>query len=124
MAMKERNKAIARLFWRRLSLIALSVLFVLASFAVWGVYKKENESRMLRLQAAAQLADLKEQESHLSERIDYLNTQKGKEAALREQYGVARKGEELVVIVESETPQPLPEEEGVATWVRKIVPFW
>lgn len=124
MAMKERHKALARLFWRRITLVSLMAVSVFAAFAVWGVYKKEQESRMLRLQAESQLYDLQDQQRNLSERISGLNTQKGKEAILREQYGVAKSGESVVIIVEAEKADMAPEESGVRVWVRKFVPFW
>src|SRR3989344_2256958 len=99
MAMRERHKALARLFWRRLGVLSLVLLIIAVSFAVWGVSKKERESRTLRQEAEVQLADLKEQERTLTEHVESLRTDRGKEEVLREQYGVGRQGEGLIVIV-------------------------
>lgn len=105
-------------------MVALFVIAAGAAFAVWGVYQKEQDSRALRLEAEAQLSDLRNQQENLSQRISELHTEKGKEAVLREQYGVAKSGEGLVVIVESEKQTVPVEESGVRVWVRKFVPFW
>ena len=105
-------------------MLALILLIVLASFAVWGVYQKEQESRALRQEAEVQLADLRQQEELLSGHITSLKSDRGKEAALREQYSVGREGEGLIVLVESDQPAPVPQESTMKQWVRKMVPFW
>lgn len=124
MAIRERHKALARLFWRRLGIILLFGLVVFAGFAVKGVWQKEQESRAMRHEAEIELAELQRQEAKLSENIGELKSDRGIEAALREQYGVARKGEELVVIIESQAVQEEAPPPTVREWVRKFLPFW
>lgn len=124
MAMRERQKAIVRLFWKRFSMLVLILLIAAASVAVLGVYKKERESRELRMQAESQLRDLREQEQNLGHYISKLKTDRGKEEALREQYGVGREGEGLIVIVDPAQPEPVRATSTVREWVRKFLPFW
>lgn len=124
MAIRERHKALARLFWRRLGIFTLVGLVIFGALAVRGVWLKEQESRALRHEAEVQLAELREQEAHLSEHIRDLRTDRGIEEALREQYGVARAGEELVIIIESPSAAAPEPEQSVRAWVRKFLPFW
>lgn len=124
MAMRERHTALVRLFWKRLGMLVLLVLLVGVGFAVWGVSRKEKESRLLREQAEMQLADLRKQEQSLSEHIGSLKTDRGKEEALREQFGVAKEGEGLIVIVQSAQTAETPTEPSMREWVRKFIPFW
>lgn len=124
MAIRERHAALVRLFWRRLSIVVLILLIVVAGFAVWGVSEKERESRALREQAERQLNDLREQEASLSGHIRKLKTDRGKEEALREQYGVGREGEGLIVIVESPQVEQAKESPTLRQWVRRFLPFW
>lgn len=124
MAMRERHKALVRLFWRRLGMMMLVLLVILAGLALWRVYQKERDSRELRRQAEVKLADLKEQETSLSTHIQSLRTERGKEEALREQYSVGREGEGLIVIVEPEQPEPVQATSSMRLWVKKFLPFW
>lgn len=124
MAIRERHTALVRLFWRRLSIVVLILMIVVAGFAVWGVSEKERESRALRNQAERQLSDLREQEANLSGHIRKLKTDRGKEEVLREQYGVGREGEGLIVIVDSPQVEQTEASPTLRQWVSKFLPFW
>lgn len=114
-----------RLIVRRLVLILLLVLVVGALSAMWDVYKKERDSRVLRDQAEAQLQNLTLQEERLTAEISRLETARGKEELLRENYEMAREGEQLIIIIEPPAPAPL---EATTTpmmqWVHRLIPFW
>ena len=96
-----------RLFWRRMMLLGLFVLVLASAWAVWGVFKKERESRALRTLAEAQLKDLTDRETNLTASIGALETERGKEEALRGAYAVGKPGEGLVIIVD-QTPTTTP----------------
>ncbi|MFA7309619.1 MAG: hypothetical protein WC050_01815 [Candidatus Paceibacterota bacterium] len=113
-----------RLLWRRLGLLALLVLVLMGISGEWNVFKKERESRALRDQAELQVTNLSAQETQLSADIAKLETDRGKEEALREQYAVGRKGEGLIIIVEPVKPEPIEATSTFRTWVRKFLPFW
>ena len=113
-----------RLFARRLGMVVLGGLVVFGVSAVWSVYGKEAESRILRAQAETELADLRQQEAQLNGNITKLKTARGKEEALREHYEMGRKGESLIIIVEPPQPEAVAEDNGIMQWVQKFLPFW
>lgn len=114
-----------RLFWRRLTLVGLLVLFAVAISGVWNAYQKERESGALRRQAQAQLNDLTTQENQLHSDIDTLQTARGKEAVLRQQYALAAKGEGVIVIVDPSTStQAVATSSAFAEWLHNTFPWW
>ncbi len=124
MAIRGRHSVLARLFWQRFGILILLALILLASLAVLNVYRKERDSRVLRERAETRLGDLQKQERSLSEHIESLRTDRGREEVLREQYGVGWEGEEMIVLVEPPQTAPEPEQTGVRQWMRKFLPFW
>lgn len=90
-------------------MVLLLIFVALAARAVWGVYAKERESLELRKRAEADLSELQLREANLRADIAALKTDRGLEAAIREEYGMGREGEQLVVIVDP--PEPAPREE-------------
>ncbi|HUO56321.1 MAG TPA: hypothetical protein VMU27_02720, partial [Candidatus Paceibacterota bacterium] len=100
MTIWRQKKNPARLFLRRLMLIGVFALVVAGAFGVWDTYQKERASATLKQEALAQLKDLSNEQSQLTASIGELETERGKEAALREQYSMADPGEHEVVIVE------------------------
>ncbi len=114
-----------RLFARRLAILILFILILAACSALWDVYKKERDSRVLRNQAEAQLYNLSMQEDHLNGEISRLETARGKEEMLRQNYELAREGENMIMIIE---PPESPPEQATSTpmmrWMHRIIPFW
>ncbi len=105
MAIKLRNDPV-RLFGRRLMILILLILVVGVAWGAWGAYKKERESAALRVEAEGQLNDLTVRQIQLDEDIANLQTDRGVEAVLREQYELAREGEGLIVIVDKPETSP------------------
>jgi cell division protein FtsB len=114
----------ARLFTRRVGIAALVLLVVFAAAAVWNVYEKERESRALRLQVEGQLEDLRAREAKLNVDIAKLETDRGLEEALRDQYEVAKAGERLLIIVEPATAAPARATSSVLQWFRDTFFSW
>ena len=114
-----------RLFARRLALLALFVIVLAACSALWDVYKKEKESRILKNQAEAQLYNLDMQESHLNGEITRLETARGKEELLRENYEMAKEGENMIMIIEPPARAPIVATTTELTkWMHRLIPFW
>lgn len=108
MATFQQRRDPMRLMWRRLIAVLLLVLIAIALRGVWGVYKKSQESRELKVEAEATLNDLKSREKELRGDIASLKSDRGVEAELRERYDLAREGESVVVIVDPPAPAPEP----------------
>lgn len=123
MAIRQRNDPV-RLFGRRLILGALLILVISAIWGVWSAYQKEQESRMLRTQAEVQRSDFTQRQTQLNSDIANLQTDRGKEGVLREQYALGAIGEGLIVIVDPPTPEPVVPTSPVMEWLHKVFPWW
>lgn len=108
MATFQQRKDPLRLMWRRILAVVLLVLIAIALRGVWGVYKKAQDSRELKVEAEATLSDLKSREKELRADIANLKSDRGVEAELRERYDLAKEGESVVVIVDPPAPPPEP----------------
>lgn len=108
MATFQQRRDPMRLMWRRLIAVGLLILLAIALRGVWGVYKKSQESHELKIEAQAQLGDLRKRENELRTDISNLKSDRGVEAELRERYDVAAEGEGVVVIVDPPAPPPEP----------------
>ena len=114
-----------RLFWRRLLILGLLILVIAAIMSVWSAYHKELESADLRAQTQAQLNDLETQQDELNGAISSLQTERGMEAALRQQYALAAKGEQMIVIVDPATSAPAEATSSpFAQWLHNTFPWW
>lgn len=95
----------------------LSVLLLWLLFLVVGILRKEEIARQAVKETERELAVLVERKETLAADITALSTERGREATLRETFGVARPGEEVIIVVppkEAEAPPPLP-------WWRKVM---
>lgn len=126
MATLRERKNPARLFLRRLMLAGLFVLVLVAGSGVWDIYQKEQTSAILKQEAIAQLEGLSTEQSQLVASVNELKTERGKEAALRQQYNMADPGEGEIMIVEPATsaaPQA-PTSTSFARWIKSAFPWW
>jgi cell division protein FtsB len=106
-ALRQRNDP-TRLLWRRLGLLALLVVVCFAGWSVWGAWQKDQESAALDQESQANLQDLSAQQTTLQQNISQLETSRGKEAALRQEYSVGEQGENMIIIVDSSSTPPPP----------------
>jgi len=115
-----------RLFWRRVFILVLAVLVIVGMSGVWRIYKRERESAALNRESAAHLADLMEREAGLKADISDLNTERGKEAALRQQYRMGKPGEGLIIIVDPTAPATTSatSTSSWSSWVKWLFPLW
>lgn len=99
---------------RELLIIAgLGLLIIWLIFLVISIAKKERIARNTAYDTKGQLAVLEERKNTLSQNIDELNTDRGQEAALRQTYGVARPGEDVIIVV---PPKELPPPPELSLW--------
>ena len=123
MAIRPRNDPV-RLLGRRLLIVVLATLVVAALFGVWGAFKKERESGALRATAERQLSDLSQRQSQLDSNIAKLETARGKEEVLRNQFALAGKGEGVIVIVNATSSEVHATSSAFAEWLHKTFPWW
>lgn len=105
-------------------LVGFFVLVVAAGSGVWNAYHKQKESAALRAQAEAQLSDLTKRQAQLNSDIAKLETDRGKEEVLRDQYALAAKGEGLIVIVSPTTTETQATSSAFAQWLHNAFPWW
>lgn len=77
----------------------LSVLFLVLLWAVWGIARKEEIARSAVDDRKSELAVLSERKAVFEENLAELSTERGQEATLRQNHGVARAGEEVIIVV-------------------------
>jgi len=65
----------------------------------WEVFKKANSARISKNSADVDLIELEARKEYLESSIDNLNTDLGIEQEVRSKFGVAKEGEEVVVII-------------------------
>ena len=118
--LRERHDPL-RLMGRRLLLAFLAALVLGASWALWSVWGKERESAQLKHDAQAQLADLEKRQTQLERDYAELQTSRGMEAAVRDQYAMGEKGEGMIVIVEPPAPKPVEATSSLAQWFRDVL---
>ena len=123
MAIRPRNDPV-RLFGRRLLIAALFVVVIAVGSGVWGAFSKQRESAALRAQAEAELKDLSTRKSELNSNIAKLETSRGKEEILRDQYALAGEGEGLIVIVDATTTEVHATSSAFVQWLHNTFPWW
>jgi cell division protein FtsB len=101
--------------------LTLLVLWLL--WLVWGIARKEEVARHAVRDTRAELATLKERQRVLEGNLNELDTQRGKEATLRETYGVAKPGEEVIIVVAPKNATTTPK---LSWWKRAFnwAGFW
>jgi cell division protein FtsB len=88
----------------------LILLLLWLLFLFWGIFRKEEVARHAAEDSKRQLAALTSREDTLRQNIADLNTERGQEASIRETYGVARAGEEVIIVVPAEEGETVPKE--------------
>jgi cell division protein FtsB len=122
--LRERRNPV-RIFMRRLTLVGLFLLVIIAASGVWNIYWKDQESVALKQEAQAQLASIATQQAQLNASIAELQTARGKEGALRQQYNVGDAGEGMIMIVEPATSAPIvPTTTPFEAWVHRTFSWW
>jgi cell division protein FtsB len=74
--------------------------------AAWGMYQKFAIASQGHAVAEGELAHLKVQYARVSAAVEDLSSERGVEGQVRERFGVARPGEEAIMIVREGTTTP------------------
>ena len=104
----ERNRNQKSMWQSKPVLILLGLVLIAFVWSVARFALKMGETGRNREIAEEKVAALREQRAALIEDIEKLETDRGKEEVFRENYGLAKEGEEVIIIVEDQTPPPDP----------------
>ncbi len=114
-----RRRTYRPLSYRDLTVAGLLVLgIVWFGFLTWNIFGKEERARHDVADTEAQLASLNARQATLKADLDELNTPRGQEAALRDTEGVARPGENVIIVV---PPQGATSSTSTLPWWKKVL---
>src|SRR5260221_322690 len=119
-----RRNEVVKLVGKRSMLLGLFIVMVALASGVWNIAGKARESAALKKQAQAQLADLTKRQDQLTSDIDNLKTDRGKEEALRQQYALAAKGEQMIVIVDPAVAAAVVATSSSEGWFSSLFSWW
>src|SRR3989338_3662928 len=91
-----------RILYSKAMLGALSILFFFALSAVWGVYEKYHEAKRNKDTARAEQESMTERVRSLESEVTLLKTDRGIEKKIREEFGFAKEGEGVILIISDE----------------------
>ena len=81
-------------------LIILGVIILFFAWNVFGFWTKMEETSKNKKIAEAKVAELEQQKEKLATDISNLQTDAGKEKFFRENLGLAKQGEDMIVVVD------------------------
>ncbi len=99
---------------------ALLLVVLVLAWAVWGLARKEEIARRAVEERKAELATLNERKAVFEENLAELASERGQEATLRQNHGVAKAGEEVIIVVP-------PKSDGLdpkLPWYRRLLGFF
>ena len=95
-------------WWRavltsKITLALVLVACLALSFSVYDRYVIERKMAERRVQKEQELQALEVRKNELEEKVEYLKDDRGVESEVRRHFDVAREGEQVIVLVESES---------------------
>lgn len=113
----QQKKKVRKLLYSRNVVIALTVVTLLLLRGVVNVIGKERQSENDVTVASEQLAQAQVRNQQLTSDTASLTTVAGMDRAIRQEFSVAKPGEEVAFIVDSpSTPQPVATSTPVGFW--------
>jgi cell division protein FtsB len=97
----EKRKLRGILFSRPVA-VFLFLLALVLSWSAYGRFVAEQETRAKRLGKATELVGLKARAAIIEAKVKHLESDQGVERALREEFDVAKQGEEVIVVVDGQ----------------------
>ncbi len=96
----KKKKKVKEILYSRFMIIILLAIFLFFVSGAWDVYKKASFSGYNKMVAEKKLNILKNKKESLISKIDELKTERGVETKIRSKFGLVKKGEEVVVVVD------------------------
>lgn len=94
----------------KIVLILFGIIIIIFAWNVLGFWNKMRETEKNKDAVETKVALLKKQKEDLSLEIESLQTDKGKEKFFRENLGLVKEGEGLIVVVEDKNAPIIPAE--------------
>ena len=92
-------------------LIILALILLIIIWNTFSLMGKMRETNRKKEVEEAKIADLESRKEKLLNDIERLNTIQGKEEIIRENFGVVKEGEQVIVIVEDKNEKEIIKEE-------------
>lgn len=108
-----------RALYSKTTLVVLAGVFLFLLLKTWGIYEKERMSHESLEDARREQEELSVRADALAAEVARLETDAGFEEVLRDRYGVAKKGEEVIVLIDKDS-DTMPLEESSQGWWQKI----
>ena len=107
--------------WREgIVILVLVLLAVWLGSLIWGLAGKAEIAVSQAKQTEAEYKALEARKEALQKDLDTLQTARGQDAAIREAFGVAKSGEEVIVVVPSPAATSSPPE----SWWQKFLDWF
>ena len=97
-------------------LIVLGILILVFAWNILGFWNKMQETERNKKIIEDKITALNQQKDKLTGDINNLNTDEGKEAVFRENFGLVKEGENEIVIVDDKTPPLPPPAQSSGVW--------
>ncbi len=96
----QRQRNGAQILQSKPVLIFFGIVILVFAWSVFGFWNKMQDTAQNKKIVEEKIAELQQQKVKLTADINNLNTDAGKEKIFRENYGLAKPGEDLIVVVE------------------------
>ncbi|MEK7606262.1 MAG: septum formation initiator family protein [Patescibacteria group bacterium] len=96
----------------------LAALLLLVIWKTWDIYQKQRLAAQALEESRVEYEELAERAQVLSEDLDTLNTPAGVEEVVRDRYGVAKPGEEVIILINDVSAQKESEDDEVGFWAK------
>ncbi len=97
--LRKNKRFLRQIIYSKITVILLGFILLFMLNGTWEVFKKANSARISKNSADVDLIELEARKEYLESSIDNLNTDLGIEQEVRSKFGVAKEGEEVVVII-------------------------
>ncbi|NQV88209.1 MAG: hypothetical protein HQ402_01460 [Parcubacteria group bacterium] len=101
----QKKRKISQKLYSGITVIILVFVVVFLARASWDVFQKQKESEGDAKIVLERLNDLQNKEKTLRSQIEWLNTKTGTEEVIRQKFNVAKDGEKIVVIIDSDNKE-------------------
>jgi cell division protein FtsB len=117
----QEKRRLKKLLYSKVTIVVLLIIIVLTINAVRGVYEKHLTTKDNLAKTAASLEGLQARERMLSTEIERLKTTDGAEIEIREKYGLVKPGEEVLVVVDSDSDDKVNQASNPISFWQKVL---